>query len=70
MKELEALKIVDCYKNIDMNIGGQAPWLYFIAPEFAHTLDAPIPSQESVSQSRASIGGVKSRDSENLDDNF
>lgn len=55
MKELEALKIVDCYKDPNMNSGGKAPWLFFLIPEFASILNAPTPSQECMSQSKSNI---------------
>lgn len=52
MKELEALRIVDCFRDPNMNIGGKAPWLFFIVEDFASILDAPLPSQESLSLSK------------------
>ena len=56
MKELEALKIVDCYKDLKMNVGGKAPWLFFIIPEFASILEAPVPPPECLSLSKSSVG--------------
>lgn len=52
MKELEALKIVDSFKDPNMNIGGKAPSLFFIVEDFASILDAPVPPQESLSLSK------------------
>ncbi|HTE49031.1 MAG TPA: winged helix-turn-helix domain-containing protein [Candidatus Paceibacterota bacterium] len=55
LKELEALNIVDCYKDSKAGASGEAPWLYYIVPEFASVLEAPIPPTEFMSQSRSHI---------------
>lgn len=66
MKELEALDIVDCYRDPKYLNSGQAPWLYFIREEFSPILEAPTPSQEFLSQSKRTIGENES-DSEDED---
>lgn len=67
LKELEALKIVDCYKD-PQNTSGQAPWLYYIVPEFASMFEAPVPSQEFLSQSKSIIEKANSCSEEDLGD--
>jgi hypothetical protein len=52
MKELEALKLVDSYKDPKFNFSGQAPKLFFLVEEFASVLGAPTPSQEFMSISK------------------
>ncbi len=49
LKELEALKIIDCFKDTERCSSGKTPYLYFIVSEFAHVLGAPVPSPESLS---------------------
>ncbi len=58
IKELEAVGIVDCYKDSNYNIAGKAPWLYYIKEEFATVLNAPIPTPECVSQSKSNTPDV------------
>ncbi len=53
LKELETLGIIDCFRDPSMNASGKAPYLYFIVSEFATVLEAPIPSPESLSQSKS-----------------
>ena len=60
LKELEALKLVDCYKDPNKNASGEAPWSYYILPEFASILGAPIPSQECMSKSKSTLQGPES----------
>ena len=56
MKELEAVGITDCFKDPTYNVSGKAPWMYFIRGDFASVLNAPMPSQECLSQSKSNIG--------------
>ena len=70
LKELEALKIVDCYKDSEKYKTNKAPYLYFIREEFASILEAPMPSPESMSLSRAVIEGTDTPGGDEDEDDF
>ncbi|MCX6757610.1 MAG: bifunctional DNA primase/polymerase [Candidatus Nomurabacteria bacterium] len=58
LKELEALGILDCYKDLETYKSGKAPYLYFLVEEFANILNAPVPPKESLSLLKSVIEGT------------
>jgi predicted transcriptional regulator len=66
LKELEALEIVNCYKDSEKYGSGKVPYLYFIVEEFASVLGSPMPSQESMSLLKSVI--EESNSSDNSED--
>lgn len=59
LKELEALEIIDCYKDSEKYKSNKIPYLYFIREEFASILGAPMPSPEFLSLSKAVTEGTE-----------
>ncbi|MFA6273559.1 MAG: bifunctional DNA primase/polymerase [Candidatus Paceibacterota bacterium] len=57
LKELEALGIVNCFKDVEKYSSGKAPYKYFIIEEFASVLDSPMPSPGSMSLLKSVIEG-------------
>ena len=70
LKELEVLEIVDCYQDPKYSVPGKSPYFYFIVEEFASIIQAPMPSQECMSQSKSVIQAAGSSSDEEVEDDI